>query len=163
MSDDLFCSGGLLGEPNENSFGAADNRLSGGSGLIERDQISVGVEDSELVVSPWRFGQRGIGVHYSVTQALGIQGFNSLDADSATSCLSNPPISTCPKVNADGAARHNAVGPLIGMNFDEAKLGTKELDASLDIQRGQYWGCNDELDGLWHKTTAGGSGRDVAF
>src|SRR5437899_1577257 len=96
----------------------------GGSWFIEGDQISIGVEDSELMVPPGGFGKRGIGVNYSVTLALSEQSFDSLDADSAPCCFSYSSISACPKVNADRTTRHNAVASLNCMNLHEAKLGT---------------------------------------
>jgi hypothetical protein len=69
-----------------------------------------------------------------MTLALSEQCSNSLDADSATGCFSYTRIIARPKMNTDGATRHNAVGSFIRMNLYESKFGTKELDASLDVQ-----------------------------
>ena len=107
----------------------------GGSGFIERDEVSVGIKDCEFMVSPRRFGKWGVRVNYSVTHTLSEQGFNSLDADSATAGFSYSPITARPKVNAYGATGHNAIRSLIRMNPYETKLGTKKLDTPLDVQR----------------------------
>ena len=122
----------------------------GGSGFIERDEVSVGIKDCEFMVSPKRFGKWGVRVNYSVTHTLSEQGFNSLDADSATAGFSYSPITARPKVNAYGATGHNAIRSLIRMNPYETKLGTKKLDTPLDVQRRTDWRCDNKLYGLRH-------------
>lgn len=122
----------------------------GGSGFIERDEVSVGIKDCEFMVSPRRFGKWGVRVNYSVTHTLSEQGFNSLDADSATAGFSYSPITARPKVNAYGATGHNAIRSLIRMNPYETKLGTKKLDTPLDVQRRKDWRCDNKLYGLRH-------------
>ena len=125
----------------------------GVSGFIERNEVSVWVRDCEFVVSPGRLGKRGVRVDYSVAHTFGEQGFDSLDAHSATGCFSYPTISTSPEVNADGATGHNAVGSLICMYFNEAKFGTEELDTPFYVQRREDRRCNYEFDGLGHTHT----------
>ena len=125
----------------------------GVSGFIERNEVSVWVKDSEFLVSPGRPGKRGVRVDYSAAHTFGEQGFDSLDANSATGCFSYMTIGTSPEVNADGATGHNAVGSLICMNLDEAKFGTEELDTPFYVQRREDRRCNYEFDGLGHTHT----------
>ena len=120
------------------------------SGFIERDEVSVGIKDCEFTTSPRCFGKRGVRVNYSVTHTLSEQEFNSLDADSATAGFSYSPITARPKVNAYDAAGHNPIRSLLRMNLYETKLGTKEFDTPLDVQRRKDWRCDDELYGLRH-------------
>lgn len=50
-------------------------RLSDGLGVgvfIERDQVSIGVEDGKLFSTPWFACQRGIRMHYGLAMALGV-------------------------------------------------------------------------------------------
>ena len=125
----------------------------GVSGFIERNEVSVWVRDGEFLVSPGCLGKRCIRVDYSVAHTLGEQGFDSLDADSATGCLSYPAICTSPEVNADGATGHDAVGSLISKYLSEAKFGTEKLDTPFYVQRRENRRCNYEFDGLGHAHT----------
>ena len=125
----------------------------GVSGFIERNEVSVGVKDSEFLVPPGRFSKRGVRVDYSVAHTFGEQGFDALDSDSATGCFSYPTISTSPEVNADGATGHNAVDSLICMYLNEAKVRTEELDTSFYIQRREDRCCNYVFHGFGHAHT----------
>ena len=125
----------------------------GVSGFIERNEVSVWVKDSEFLVSPGCLGKRGVWVDYSVAHTFGEQGFDSLDAYSATGCFSYLTISTSPEVNANGATEHNAVGSLICKYLNEAKFRTEELDTPFYVQRREDRRCSYEFDVLGHAHT----------
>ena len=113
--------------------------------LIERDQVSVGVKDGELLGSPWLACERSIGMNYGVTGALSVQVFDSLDLHSATCGFRNAAIIAGPEVDSDWAIGNDAVLALRYMHFGEAKLGREELDTSLDIKRCENGRCGNEV------------------
>ena len=118
--------------------------------FIERDQVSIGVEDGELLRSPWLAFQRGIRVHYGLARALSVQPFDCLDVHPAACCFRNVPICASPEVNLDRAVGNNAVLTLGHVYFAEAELGREELGTSLDIKRCENGGCGNELGGCAH-------------
>lgn len=130
------------------------NELLGVGVFIERDQVSVGVKDGELLRSPWLAFQRGIRVHYGLACALSVQPFYCLDLYSAACCFRNVPICASPEVNLDWTVRNNAVLTLGCMLFVETELGYEELDTSLDIKRCENGGCGNELGGCAHTGVA---------
>lgn len=122
--------------------------------FIERDQVSVWVEDGELLRSPRLAFQRGIRVHYGLALALSVQPFDCLDLHSAACCFRNVPICAGPEVNLDRTVGNNAVLTLGYMYFAETELGRKELGTSLDIKRCENGGCRNELGGRAHTGVA---------
>src|SRR2546429_422387 len=77
--------------------------------FIERDQVSVGVKDGELLRSPWLAFQRGIRVHDGLARALSVQPVDCLHLHSAACCFGNAPICASPEVNLDRTVGNNAV------------------------------------------------------
>ena len=113
--------------------------------LIERDQVSVGVKDGELLGSPWLGYEWCIGMNYGVTGALSVEVFDSSDLHSTTGDLRNAPIFAGPEVDFDWAIGNDAVLALDYMHFGEAKLGREELGTSLDIKRCEDGRCGNEV------------------
>ena len=118
--------------------------------FMERDQVSVGVKDGELLGSPWLAFKRGIGVNYGVTRAQGVQAFDSLNLHSATCGFRNVPICASPEVNSDRTVGNDAVGTLGYIHLRKAQLGGEELCTSLDIKRCEDGRCGNELGGSAH-------------
>ena len=117
----------------------------GVDGFIERDQVSVGVEDGKLLRSPWLARERSIRMNYGMTRALSVQAFDSLNLHSATRGFRNVAIVAGPEVDLDRPIGNDAVLSLGYIDFGEPKLGREELGTSLDIKRCKDGRCGNEL------------------
>ena len=120
--------------------------------LIERDQVSVGIEDSELFGPPRLCLKRGVRVNNSVTLAQAVKRLNRSHLHPATRGFRNAPIGAGPEVNLNRAARNNAICARSDVNLLKAKLGGEELRTSLDIERGEKGNGGDELGRIAHAT-----------
>ena len=102
--------------------------------LIERDQVSVRVEDRELHGSPGLRGERRIRVNDGVGCALRVQPLNALNSHPATRGFGDATIRARPEMDLHRPIGDDAVFALRHMHLFEAQLGHEELDASLDIK-----------------------------
>lgn len=134
----------LTSQPSSSADGGS--AVLGVDIFIERHQISIGIEDGELLRSPRFAYQRGIRMNYGLTRALSMQLFDHLDFYPASCCFRNAPIFAGPEVNFYCAVGNNAVLTLGHMHFAETQLGNEEFGTSLYIEGRKNGSCGNELD-----------------